>query len=357
MTTSTDGSAYVRSHYNYNSTDRSSGTGALVGLVYMDSSNARTVVQNCSVSGYEVTYNTGTMTSNCAVGGLVGYNMGEISNSSAVCKLVQATVTYQNSNTIASIGGLVGSNYNTISKSYAGGRLWYDDTNNNSNAPVEIGGLAGKCSYLWTTKTNFVNTITDCYSYSNIPSVGSGTRFKYYGVSVRNIDTRSEQYVPAHILTMTNCYYLSATATATIVTQTGAAPRDYTGLSSLSIPGFSKATAANSHPFTAALVGSAFPFLAIVTADGSVVHYGDWYAPGITGVSQDDDPDSAAIQAEEAADAAIFGEDEMTPGEETSVSGEDKTGPTDNDASSDDDMTTDPEQVGTDSGVIAGGLQ
>lgn len=171
-------------------------------------------------------------------------------------------------------------------------------------------------------------------------------------MSVRSIDSESNQYVSGDILTMDNCYYLSDTATATITEQTGTTAQSFADLSSLSIAGFSKATAINSHPFRSVLVGSAFPFLAIVSADGSVVHYGDWYVPEVTGLSlPEEDPGPVPSELEMTEDASNSGEDETNPGEDESSLSNDDTAP------NKDDATLNPELNDADSGIDIGGSQ
>lgn len=263
-----DGSAYVRSTFVDND---SSAVGGLVGLSYVQGGES-CQIYNCSISGYTVRYEAAKAVGNVAVGGLVGINMGEVQNCSAVNKLVKAQIT-DGTGKVISLGGLVGSNNTTtLSKCYAGGQLTMDVQQNRAN--TSMGGVSGGYCYTYSGNTGKTasSTMSNCYSFCTF---ATSSNYTSYGVAGRGPADNSRTY------TVTNCYYLAPTVTGTPSAWTGATAVVYTALTKLTITGF--APAQNSFPADTALLGKTYPFPTSVvqtnTAQTPVyVHYGDWPA-------------------------------------------------------------------------------
>ena len=285
-------------------------TGALVGYVYgVENEKRSSVVTNCSVSGYYVyaeNYDDdfSYTKSSLKIGGLVGYNLGTITNCSAVCKLVQAKE--RDGRVHFAVGGFVGSNGYIIENCYSGGSVelipYHDYWRYSygiigvfgSKAIRTIGGFAGVT--LQTDEENRSKAIgfKNCYSYAAVltPTVndiggtvgsssddsaiddhywryGFGTSYEYEGL-----------FTSSCTQTFTACYYLkSALPTGASGYDSEGQGLNYSALKDLSLSGFSKAAAANSHRWDT--IGGAYPFPAIVTAsDGATVHYGNWPIDG-----------------------------------------------------------------------------
>lgn len=192
MRASSSGSSYVHSSYtehkdSYHSTPVA---GSLVGCVYADATSSAEV-KNCAMSGMQVSWSApdADYEYNAAVGGLVGYNFGEVNNCSAVADEVSIGSADIDSNgnirVMDSIGGLVGSNAGTVENCYAGGSLAYRAAT--SKAQVEMGGLCGHYFYYATTgRQRIVAKVTDCYSYATgrvYADLGSHGIAYYYQVA------------------------------------------------------------------------------------------------------------------------------------------------------------------------------
>ena len=262
-----DGSAYVVSTFVNND---SSAVGGLVGLSYVQGSES-CQIYNCTISGYTVRYEAAKAVGNVAAGGLVGINMGDVQNCSAVNKLVKVQIT-DGAGKVISLGGLVGSNNTTtMSKCYAGGQLTMDVQQNRAN--TSLGGVSGGYCYTYSGNTGktAASAMSSCYSFCTF---AVSSNYTSYGVAGRGPADSSRTY------TVTNCYYLAPAVTGTPSAWTGATAVGYTALTKLSITGF--AAAQKSYPSTASLTGS-YPFPTSVvqtnTAQTPVyVHYGDWPA-------------------------------------------------------------------------------
>ncbi len=276
---STDGEAYVRSYCK--STNGTGGVGGLVGIIY-DEGSSKSIVKNCSISGYTVEYNikecfaeTGH---HVAVGGLVGMCTGELTNSSAVCKLVTATIGNAKKNDVG-VGGLVGSKKaGTLKNCYAGGAVSINVKSGSGTHTV--GGISGGNVHTWIDGTNVKEdySVQNCYSYVYADSSLTNT---FYAVSPEN----------------SGCYYVVPTGSKTPTN--GSATKlpletlkgyvSDTSTKPDALASFGSADANHSYPWTESLKGSQYPFPAVVksgsyaggdtlytgTSD-EYVHYGDW---------------------------------------------------------------------------------
>ena len=260
-------------HNYFNDGYRSPGTGALLGLVYAETSDIRTNVVNCAVSGYTVLFSTGTSGQNCSVGGLVGYNMGTIQRCSAVGNLAKAEFSTRCTGYVA-VGGLVGSNMQTISNCYAGGDVQITGTVTNPS----IGGIAGELNTIYTLWYHRNSTISNCYSYCNVGAKTSTPNTRYYAITGNGIFNDSAHYMDSQATS--NCYYLSDTVKVAVNDSGTSTGLNFSGLAGMDeddvLSGaFGRANSANSHSWTEC--DAAFPFPAVVVApDDAYIHYGDW---------------------------------------------------------------------------------
>lgn len=267
-------SGYVTSQYG--GTQGSPGTGALVGLSYAESGSAICTITNCSVSGYWVEYipDNALNPSHAAVGGLIGYNMGNVTNCSAVSYLVRMSGNANNK--IVSVSGLIGGMVNgTVSQCYAGGTLVLQANLGKLGQGSCINGLTGYSPVYSPGTNNFRFGILNCYSFCTIGPAPSGAAANYtvYGAGgTKRISNDS----------YTNCYYLKDTLTVTPANTTGAcdykqlANANDATLSNVNFSGISIAKADRSYPWSDKLKGQAYPFPAFVELGSRFVHYGDW---------------------------------------------------------------------------------
>ena len=265
-------SAYVISEFDQSNTAEAPGVGALAGLIYIDkadSGSVRTVVQNCAVSGCTVSY-SGTVSRECAVGGLVGYNFGTIVNCSAVSYRVSASGSGSRA---AYVGGLIGSDNGMGSavNCYAGGTL--SVTSASGKAGGLIGGLSDIFGYAQGDNAKKRMSLTNCYSYC-MPAGDLNAGVKLYGVCPEVTS-----------LTVTDCSFLKNTGNSAAAAVSGATDRTAAQLAALSYPasGTARASgtadASGSFPWSASLTGSAYPYPAeVMNSAGTYVHYGDWPA-------------------------------------------------------------------------------
>ena len=267
-------SAYVRSTFD-NNTNRP-GTGALVGLAYVE--NARTKpdmsqqvwIENCSVSGYIVSYTTSKNGYyEFAIGGLVGVNFGTIRNCSAVCDI---TLTTPGSTGYTSyIGGFSGSinGAGSIDNCYSGSSIV-----NTNQSKASIGGISG----------GFCNMYGLGYSYSNLRNMFVRNCYSYCTLENFSGNVTLNGIAPASsILNVSNCYYLSDTVDTTLNFKDAYCAVNAVELKNLTFflgngaVASGKVEASNSYPDSEHLLGKAYPFPAMVRRlDGSYVHYGDW---------------------------------------------------------------------------------
>ena len=267
-------SAYIKS--SFNNSNYKSGVGTLAGLLYerpgYNTEKDHAQIVNCSVSGYRVEYIGGNGMS-YAVGGLVGFNFGSVSNSSAVCNVYGS----DNSGTDGRIGGLVGSMNGraTVSCSYSGGTIY-------ASQKAQVGGISGGIYNIYgynhdkSWRYREVE-VSNCYSYCTLTGSNLGGAYAY---NIYPIAVASTEYS----LTVKDCYYLKDTMTY-VNTQymNGVSGKPYDELSRLTFtdasnkPISDKADANHTYPYSATLKGQAYPFPAFVKkADGTFVHYGDW---------------------------------------------------------------------------------
>ena len=258
-------SAYIKSTFSRN--DLKSGVGALAGLLYerptgdgLDTKKARAQIVNCSVSGYHVEY-IGGASKNYAVGGLVGFNFGSVSNSSAVCNVYGSN----EGGTDGRIGGLVGSMNGraTVSNSYSGGTIY-------ASKSAQVGGISGGIyniyGYNHTSGADYRPvTVSNCYSYCTLNKSNLAGANSVYPIAVESGEYK---------LTVNNCYYLTDTMTD-FNTQymNGVSGKSYDELSKLTF------TDADGKTIIGEAPGYPFPAFVrkIVKGDyGEFVHYGDW---------------------------------------------------------------------------------
>lgn len=267
-------SAYVRSTFN-NETNRP-GTGALVGLAYVENANSKpnmsqqVWIENCSVSGYVVSYTTGKNGNyEFAIGGLVGVNFGTIHNCSAVCDIVLTTP--KTTGYTSYIGGFSGSinGAGTIDNCYSGSSIV-----NTNQSKASIGGICG----------GFCNMFGLGYSYSNLRNMFVRNSYSYCTLENFSNSIALNGIAPvSSILTVNNCYYLSDIVDTTLNFSDTSRAINVAELKNMTFPLGSGAAASgtaavsNSYPDSEYLLGKAYPFPAMVRqADGSYVHYGDW---------------------------------------------------------------------------------
>ena len=261
-------SAYIKSSFNNSS--YKGGVGALAGLLYerpvtdgLDTKKDRAQIVNCSVSGYHVEY-IGGDSMNYAAGGLVGFNFGSVSNSSAVCNVYGSN----NSSTDGRIGGLVGSlnGRATVSNSYSGGTIY-------ASQKAQVGGISGGIyniyGYNYDQWAGYRTVkVSNCYSYCTLNNSNLAGANSVYPVAVESGEYK---------LTVNNCYYLTDTMTY-VNTQymNGVSGRSYAELCNLTFTDSGKAVAEHTYPYSESLKDQAYSFPAFVKNADTFVHYGDW---------------------------------------------------------------------------------
>lgn len=284
-------SGFVKSYYNnstYFNETTGTGIGALVGLAWMGNSNKEksqaSVIENCAVSGYKVSYKTTIgAQNNIAVGGLIGFNFGIIKNCSAVNKENEIIVSANGNGHHFLVGGIAGSNtgIGTIESSYSGGTLRVSVNSNIGS--ISCGGIAN---------SRFINgmaegkqSVEGCYSYctwekDNISLPVNADNLYLYPIAPRKVS-------------VTNCAYITDTVSNDIYFKndaegTGVSLENYDELDMVLPYGYSQADEDHTKPWeekgSEDLTG-AYPFPAIVRAvseDGTLnntyVHYGRWPA-------------------------------------------------------------------------------
>lgn len=291
MVASTSGGAHVRLLWASEKRDETPALGALVGLAYRnDDTDVAPQVINCSVTGYEVTLSydnksdnhpNGVINQNCAIGGMVGFNMGTITNCSAVNAVVQLSSSADNA-TLVSIGGLAGVNGGAITACYTGGSLTYVAPDG-YGASIYRGGIAGRY-YRQSTSTNLASSFTDCYSFCSAEVVSSKySNTAYHPISTSRGSSKGTagNNGPSTVkVTFTDNYYLLPAGTTASTSGAGAATQvtaaQLTALATtgkLAQAGFGVATN-TLYPYDS--TGS-FPYPAIVkNSAGQLVHYGSW---------------------------------------------------------------------------------
>lgn len=269
-------SGYVRATNYYGNYNEEPAVGALIGLAYKDrdapASQKTTEIINCTVSGYEVSFQMGGSSKDPAVGGLVGINFGSIVNSSATC-----SVSINSSN--GHLGGLAGSLNGTgsIDRCYAGGTLRYQKSGQTGGL---VGGFVNVYGYGQINVSQRDMRVSNSYAAnarlrSNMPATGT----RNYSVVAPSEDGN----VGNSRFKVSNCYYLSDPGAVDIDlmddgTSWGLTDRE---LGYLTMDGFTWADAGHTFSWSAGLSGKAYPYPTATTgADGQPVHYGDWYGSG-----------------------------------------------------------------------------
>lgn len=275
--------------------------GALAGLIYkekVDSGEKKAEVINCTVSGYAVEFYRKGASSTPALGGLVGINFGDIKNSSATCNVY-------NGNNDGIVGGLVGSlnGTGTIDQCYAGGTLGYKQNG-------KSGGLVGGFVNVWGYGQDNVSQrdmrVSNSYAAnarlsSNMPD---SAKWNFTVVAPMYDDNIWNTQVK-----ISNCYYLDGSGIVDITLKDDGFSQRLTSqqLSHQEIDGFNWADAGHTFPWSAGLIGKAYPYPTATTgADGQPIHYGDWYssstatydAPDVPDVSEEERPVADAIPPE-----------------------------------------------------------
>ena len=277
---------YVCSRYKYQNNDEAPGVGALVGLLYVDinykAGERVATIENCSVSGYTVRYNS-SINMDYAVGGLVGFCFGYINNCSAVNNLYGDTTNWSR----ARIGGIVGSlnGFATVKNCYAGGTI-------NVITAGQVAGISGGHRKIWGYGGKGSNspynefTIENCYSFCTLkrPNIVGGDRGVgwIFGITVPE-GLKDDYGFWVHV---NNCYYLTDTVQSGLINTTdgvknaeaNGTPVNYAQLRAMALTWLnSDHTVAVSQPWSAALAGQSYPFPGMVKdMAGQYVHYGDW---------------------------------------------------------------------------------
>lgn len=269
-------SGYVRATNYYGNYNEEPAVGALIGLAYKDrdapASQKTTEIINCTVSGYEVSFQMGGSSKDPAVGGLVGINFGSIVNSSATC-----SVSINSNN--GHLGGLAGSLNGTgsIDRCYAGGTLRYQKSGQTGGL---VGGFVNVYGYGQINVSQRDMRVSNSYAAnarlrSNMPATSTWN----YSVVAPSEDGN----VGNSRFKVSNCYYLSDPGTVDIDLMDDGTSRGLTGreLGDLTLDGFTWADAGHTFSWSAGLSGKAYPYPTATTgADGQPIHYGDWYGSG-----------------------------------------------------------------------------
>lgn len=269
-------SGYVRATNYYGNYNEEPAVGALIGLAYKDrdapASQKTTEIINCTVSGYEVSFQMGGSSKDPAVGGLVGINFGSIVNSSATC-----SVSINSNN--GHLGGLAGSLNGTgsIDRCYAGGTLRYQKYGQTGGL---VGGFVNVYGYGQKDVSQRDMRVSNSYAAnarlrSNMPATGT----RNYSVVAPSEDGN----VGNSRFKVSNCYYLSDPGTVDIDLMDDGTSWELTSreLGDLTMDGFTWADAGHTFSWSAGLSGKAYPYPTATTgADGQPVHYGDWYGSG-----------------------------------------------------------------------------
>ena len=269
-------SGYVRATNYYGNYNEEPAVGALIGLAYKDknapASQKTTEIINCTVSGYEVSFQMGGSSKDPAVGGLVGINFGSIVNSSATC-----SVSINSNN--GHLGGLAGSLNGTgsIDRCYAGGTLRYQKYGQTGGL---VGGFVNVYGYGQIDVSQRDMRVSNSYAAnarlrSNMPATSTWN----YSVVAPSEDGT----VGNSRFKVSNCYYLSDPGTVDIDLMDDGTSRGLPGreLGYLTLDGFTWADAGHTFSWSAGLSGKAYPYPTATTgADGQPVHYGDWYGSG-----------------------------------------------------------------------------
>lgn len=246
--------------------------GALAGLMYkekVDSGEKKAEVINCTVSGYAVEFYRKGASSTPALGGLVG-----------------------------SLNGT-----GTIDQCYAGGTLGYKQNG-------KSGGLVGGFVNVWGYGQDNVSQrdmrVSNSYAAnarlsSNMPD---SAKWNFTVVAPMYDDNIWNTQVK-----ISNCYYLDGSGIVDITLKDDGFSQRLTSqqLSHQEIDGFNWADAGHTFPWSAGLIGKAYPYPTATTgADGQPIHYGDWYssstatydAPDVPDVSEEERPVADAIPPE-----------------------------------------------------------
>ncbi|MBO5097562.1 MAG: prepilin-type N-terminal cleavage/methylation domain-containing protein [Agathobacter sp.] len=305
MTVSEEGKGQIICNFRTGSEGLKAGVGGLIGLSYMN----QNTVENCTVSGYTVSFELSSANNNkqfwgVAMGGLVGFNMSDITNCSAENDVVlKVTAGFQTAQPVF-MGGLAGSSFfGTLSDSYAGGTINISNSGNyNLGDKVAIGGVCPGYFYTWFkskesdeaeltgdyfTNSDWKGTYKNLYSYTTI--LASASHYNYLMGSVGALaiaDSYADKsnHVNAAIFSMDNCYYVTDGFEGKTIHSKDKSEDALTveELANLTFTNSGKAHATNSFPVNTELIGTAYPFPAFVkNADGEFVHYGDWPAEGI----------------------------------------------------------------------------
>ena len=269
-------SGYVRATNYYGNYNEEPAVGALIGLAYKDrdapASQKTTEIINCTVSGYEVSFQMGGSSKDPAVGGLVGINFGSIVNSSATC-----SVSINSSN--GHLGGLAGSLNGTgsIDRCYAGGTLRYQKSG-------QTGGLVG--GFVNVYGYGQINVSLRDMRVSNSYAANARLRSNMPATSTWNysvVAPSEDGNVGNSRFKVNNCYYLSDPGTVDIDLMDDGTSQGLPGreLGDLKLDGFTWADAGHTFSWSAGLSGKAYPYPTATTgADGQPIHYGDWYGSG-----------------------------------------------------------------------------
>ena len=269
-------SGYVRATNYYGNYNEEPAVGALIGLAYKDrdapASQKTTEIINCTVSGYEVSFQMGGSSKDPAVGGLVGINFGSIVNSSATC-----SVSINSNN--GHLGGLAGSLNGTgsIDRCYAGGTLRYQKSG-------QTGGLVG--GFVNVYGYGQINVSLRDMRVSNSYAANARLRSNMPATSTWNysvVAPSEDGNVGNSRFKVNNCYYLSDPGTVDIDLMDDGTSQGLPGreLGDLKLDGFTWADAGHTFSWSAGLSGKAYPYPTATTgADGQPIHYGDWYGSG-----------------------------------------------------------------------------
>ena len=211
-------------------------------------------ISNCAVSGYYVSGSDGTLhaykNSYLYAGGLVGYNSGTVSNSSADIPEIKLSATFAN----ADMGGFVGDNSGTVSNSYALGHLEVVYARGGS---VQVAGFAGENSSL----------LRNCYCATAITAAGETTTA--YGFAPNGGSVISCEY-------LNNGAYSYIGKVYPFSYEGGAGSEKNYETMEVSVDSVKAAVYSYDFNNTETSEGR-YPFRAVVTnSKGQRVHYGDW---------------------------------------------------------------------------------
>lgn len=226
------------------------------------------VIDNCATAGYYLAGKDGKIygyrNSEVYVGGLVGFNVGAITNSAA--DLPRLSLVMNSATCYA--GSFVGYNEGTIDNSYGISMI-------ESNAPDGDTKIAGFAGY----NTSVIN---NSYCATTLTSAGNGSRTFSFTPNEGGGSVKNSYYLNGgSYLYLDNLYSYDGN-----ISVSGGKNKIYKEL--VALKGTNVATISNYHDLTTALDVNEieYPYKAVVkNNEGELVHYGEWQVKPKLGVA------------------------------------------------------------------------